>query len=700
MTKRLSFAVVLLGCLGALALATLTVSVRAQDDLPPLVFATNTPPGVPVPTMTATPAEDDYLRAERLGITFIGSSDIPYSETRYEQALELGAGWNRFPLYWDRVEPEPGVYQWDAYDEAILNDYRHGLRTNLVLLGGIPAFWQRQDSEVPRIAGLYEPIFIDGTDAPGTPTDPKLPNPENGWATFVYMTAQRYRPSGALAQQQGWAPGVGITVWEVWNEPDFPAFWNGTIADYARLLKTAYLVIHQLDEDATVMFGGLAYTSTDVNWLAQVLAIYAEDPQAQANNWYMDAAAVHNYGSSWRSGWLVRFAKRTFIEYGFDKPVWLNESGLPAWDDYPGPVWAADAPDLRTLRGTQQQQATFFIQSSAWAYAEGAEVVFYHQLYDDCGDQPAGTNFPPHMGELCTEGAVCFGDAFGIYRNAPGSVCYAQHPEPETERPVANAYRLVAEVFGTEPFSRFGAAQELFDDGVTVITFVRESRQERVIVVWNTELEDTTFRLAALGERATAYSLDGQRVIRPEEGAYTLALPGGERDNNPYAREWERTTVGGEPIILVERVSADEAEQLLLETGAIAPALPPEPTSVPGSNLGDDAVADLTASSPTGVVFVSLNISRIRSRPDTSAQSRVLGNINPGQAASVIGRTPDEAWLLLDFNGQEVWVAAFLGEVYGTDADLAALRRVAYPPTPVPDVAPTAAPVAVTEEAS
>ncbi|MEO1439572.1 MAG: SH3 domain-containing protein, partial [Chloroflexota bacterium] len=624
-----------------------------------------------------------------------GSDDIPYSAERYDRALELGAGWNRFPLYWDRVETEPGAFTWGRYDEAVQRDIDHGLQTDLILLGGIPSFW-RQD-EFGRITGLNETIFSDGTSTPGTPDNPKAPNPDNGWAVFVHETVNRYMPGGELAQQNGWAAGEGVTVWEIWNEPDFPAFWTAGIANYARLLKVAYIVTHQLDEDATVMFGGLAYT-TDVNWLAQVMAIYINDPQHEQFNFYMDAVAVHNYGSSWRSGWLVLFAKRTFAEYGVDKPVWLNESGLPAWDDYPGPTWAADQPDLRQLRGTQAQQAAFFVQSTAWAYAEGAEVVFYHQLYDDCGDQPAGSNLPPHDGELCADG-LCFGDAFGIYRNDPGSVCFSQHPEPDTARPVADSYKLIAEVFGEIPFSARGAAVENFDAGVTTIAFVRAALNERIVVVWNTELEDTTFDLAALGTEAQVISLDSERTITATDGVYTLDLPGGEPDNNPYAREWEQTTVGGMPVILIESVNEATAEQFLLDTGAIAPATAPEPTSLPGSNIDDEEIAGLIADSPTGVVFISLNISRIRSRPDTTSASRVLGNINPGQAASVIGRTPDDAWLLLDFNGAEVWVASFLGERYGDDARVATLRTIPYPPEPYPTVLPPPAAESATEEA-
>lgn len=49
----------------------------------------------------------------------------------------------------------------------------------------------------------------------------------------------------------------------------------------------------------------------------------------------------------------------------------------------------------------------------------GATAIFHFQLYDACGNQPGGTDFPPHNGELCglPQYPICAGDAFGLYRN-------------------------------------------------------------------------------------------------------------------------------------------------------------------------------------------------------------------------------------------------------------------------------------------
>jgi hypothetical protein len=477
-----------------------------------------------------------------LGINHISSPDEPTSEERYRNALLLGAGWNRWPLYWDRVEVAPGQFTWSAYDRVVAEDIRHGLSINAILLGR-PSFYRDE----ARITGMHNPIFADGTD---TPSVDKTINPDNPWANYVYQTVSRYKPGGVLAQSRAWTNGEGIRVWEVWNEPDYQPFWGGSIGDYARLLKIAYLVAKMVDPEAKVMFGGLLYPSED-NWLARVLAIYVNDPFHEQYNWYMDIVAVHNYSYPWRSGWLVLYARQTLISYGIRRPIWLNESGTPVWDDYPGPIWAK-TPQERALRSTSEQQAAFFIQSTAYAWSEGAEVVFYHQLYDDCGNQPGGTNFPVHNGELCINGNICAGDAFGLFRNEIDSVCFSQHPFPGTPRRAAAAFHLMAEVFGkgemTNPKVQNVAGKAI------VISFDRPESGERNYVIWNRTLENAVLDFPASADSGTLLALDEDYLLNANgEGIYEIGLPPATHDDFPFLQPGDITAVGGLPYILIEK---------------------------------------------------------------------------------------------------------------------------------------------------
>ena len=459
------------------------------------------------------------VRSDRLGVTFINSPDVQSAEERYERASALGAGWTRYPFYWNRIETAPNQFVWDDYDAVVVADLDNDFQINAILLG-TPEFYVEDDI----FRGLHEPIFEDGSD---WLMDPDRLNPNNPWVRYVYETVKRYMPGGTLSTEMGWGADEGIRVWEVWNEPDFELFWQGNYFDYARLLKTAYLVAHMADPDTTIMFGGLLYP-TQENWLAQVLRVIVNDPVRAKHNWYMDAIAIHNYSYPWRSGWLALYVNQTLKAYQLERPVWLNESGVAVWDDYPGPVWAESDDQSRINRSTLEQQAWFFIQSTVFAWSEGVDKVFYHQLFDDCGDQPPGTNFPPHEGELCTGDGYCYGDGFGLFRNSTSNVCYSQHPLAGSSRPIALAYQKMASVFGVEDFEFIN--HEVLDNQVEVFTFQRLQSNQRIVVAWNRSFDETVLELPALASQSTLHTIYADLVLSPDNDmvyrvSLTPALP-------------------------------------------------------------------------------------------------------------------------------------------------------------------------------
>ncbi len=485
---------------------------------------------------------DDYIRADRLGITFVGFIDNNMGAERYRNALILGSGWNRWPLYWDRVEVEPNQFEWAAYDALVASDIQHRLRTNAILLGR-PAF--RQDGG--SIANLYQPVFADGSDDSGAADSI---HPDNHWAQFVHHAVLRYKPGGVLSQIRGFDANQGIRAWEVWNEPDVPQFWSAGSDAYARLLKVAAIVIKTVDPDAKVLFGALLYAN-DQGFLTRVLRQFRNDPLRDRFGWFFDVMALHSYDDPWRSGWLTKVAEDTLKLFRIRRPVWLNETGVSVWDDYPGPVWAYSAEQRQRL-ATLQQQAYFLVMSAAFAWSKGVEVVFYHQLYDDCGNYPAGTDFQPHGGELCANGA-CFGDAFGLYRNRRDSHCFSHHPHANTPRPVARAFLVLAQVFGSQPFSPVSLTG--LDDAVTRIVFQRLSG-ERIVVLWNNTSEALTVTLKASGPSANLRFINGETAaLSAINGSYSLELKPATDYNFPDLESNRRSAIGGEPLILVESLS-------------------------------------------------------------------------------------------------------------------------------------------------
>lgn len=561
---------------------------------------------VPVPTTPPASGQptvfDTYVRNPHLGLAHISAAEGGTPPERYRQALMLGAGWNRYPIYWDRVERSPAAFDWGSYDRQVADDLLYRLRINAILLGRPNFYGEGENNE--RIKGLNLPIFADGTD---TPAPGKPLNPENPWAVFVYEAVERYRPGGVLSRQGTLPPNTGITTWEIWNEPDVPMFWSASIGEYARLLKVGYLAVKQADPTATVMFAGLLFATED-NWLARVLAIYQQDAAREENNWYMDAVAVHAYADPWRTGWLVLNVKQTFIAYGIDKEIWVTEHGAPVWDDYPGPTWTALTPDERQRRVTLQQQAYYLIQSAVYAWSEGAQVLVFHQLYDDCGDQPAGTNFPPHNGELCAGDALCSGDAHGLFRNLDSSVCFSQHPQPGTPRPAADAFQVLAQVFNGDftPLGNLDLTSEQVSTQepthVYAAAFAMDDGR-RITVVWNRRLEPVTVALDATGVDAYRFTLENDERLTPDEnGQYRIALPPATPDNFADLQPGAQAAIGGSPVFIIERPDAlvdvptlrrdfnGLARQTVSAPAALTPApqvrveAPPRPTVDPAND--------------------------------------------------------------------------------------------------------------------
>jgi hypothetical protein len=402
--------------------------------------------------------------------------------------------------------------------------------------------------QAAKPSGLYRPVFSDGSDVPGPG---KQINPQNVWARFVYLAVDRYRPGGVLARAEKWPASWGISHWEMWNEPDLAWFWDSSLADYARLLKVGYLAAKHADPSAQVIFGALANNFEWLSYYDEVLTIYDEDPLAAQTGYYHDILATHSYFYAWQSWYHVYRSLGTMRDHGLDKPIWLNESGVPAWNDYPGPVWDPKS----ALRATMQEQANFVIQSAFYATFAGADAIFHFQLYDGCGNQPRGTDFPPHDGQLCNVLAVCVGDANGLFRNPTDAACFTQHPKPETARPNLAAFQVLTDnLVDVMPLWRLRpGGGDPYNGSQEWIAFYQPQSRNRIVGMWARFGNDEIARLEAVGTQARLVYPDGSsEIVTPVDGIYRIRLPGATNQNAP----WDPSlyAIGGRPVIVIEQL--------------------------------------------------------------------------------------------------------------------------------------------------
>ena len=497
----------------------------------------------------------------QFGLCFVSSAEDRADRARYDRALSTGASWDRFPFYWQNIEKAAGQYDYTAHDATISDDVARGLQTLVILMGtpglyatggyagpspqvqqkllplfaagGLRAHMLRMSSAASAPANLDRPVFSDGSDVPAPG---KAINPDNPWARYVYETVNRYKPGGVLARQQGWAAGVGVSHWEIWNEPDWTFFWAGSVEQYYRLLQVAYLAAKQADPGCTVVLGGLA-TYFDPSWFPRLLAVMAADPdQAKraANNHYFDAVAVHFYSRCTDAFDHLARARSLLNEYGLDKPLWVTESGVAVWNDFPGPTWDPKSP----FRATTEEQAAYVIQAHAYALYNGAQVIFHFQLHDDCGNGPDAH------------------DAYGLFRNTASATCY---PADGGARPSFRAYQVAAEQFrGLTPMWR-----QTPNGDQEQIAFYRNNTGQRLIVMWATQGHDAEAHVAAANSAATLLDMYGNTsTIVPQNGYYVIPLP--RATNQNLLGDPSAFMIGGAPYILVEKASPFAPTELIM----------------------------------------------------------------------------------------------------------------------------------------
>ncbi len=107
-----------------------------------------------------------------------------------------------------------------------------------------------------------------------------------------------------------------------------------------------------------------------------------------------------------------------------------------------------------------------------------------------------------------------------------------------------------------------------------------------------------------------------------------------------------------------------------LETATTAPTNTPEGAATATLPSGGSAVGDLH------VLVVAANV---RAAPNAEAQ--LLGTIDGGSSAKVVGRNEAGDWLAVDFNGQVGWVSTTVATFVGDDSTLPVLTPNAPLPT-------------------
>lgn len=481
-----------------------------------------------------------------LGIAFVNSAEDLRGVTRIQRGIETGAKLDRFPLYWNNIEPVAGQFNWNNQDTALRSNEQQGLGTLAILLGTSQAYWprgQRVPSQMTRVGDsrrlllqegreafrscddairpprdLNNKIFADGSDTPGPG---KAINPANPWARFVEQAVARYKPGGTAQ--------LNVRYWEVWNEPDLCHFWDGSAQEYARLLKVAYMVIKHVDPEATVMWAGFALFGSkydgNADFLVEMVTAIRNDPDAASHNGFFDVAAVHNYSNVTNSYDNVMRIKNALAGTGWEnKSIWVTESGVPVCGAFPGP----DCPS--NYRANPEEQAAYVWQNIAYSrLANNNGPIFHFQLHDDGGNECLPS--PP-------------ADGFGLFTNEASSQCVPHNAQP---RLAYNAYQLAGQYF---PDTELLWA-DVHNGTIRRMAFYHPATKERRVLVWATDNRSGTAHVPATSDSGRLVSVDGSDVaVNHEALVYDFSVPGATNQNQPGDNSY---TIGGKPYLLIEK---------------------------------------------------------------------------------------------------------------------------------------------------
>jgi len=229
-----------------------------------------------------------------------------------------------------------GLFDLDLMGNNNLKLYRARFRQDQVLSDdGTYSKWTMLDHLAKQAAlrdVTLQAILINMPNEQYTP--PTTDAARTSFAEFAAAAAGRYGPNGTF-----W-PGCACTphpvkVWEVWNEENIAPYWSPPDpSQYGALLSRVRTAVRTVDPTARILFGGLAYPSSDGSgtnaFLQQAIG-------AAGSNGF-DALAVHLYDPDAAHGvnTLIKGTVETLKTYaGTDssgaprQQVWLNEFGRP-----------------------------------------------------------------------------------------------------------------------------------------------------------------------------------------------------------------------------------------------------------------------------------------------------------------------------------------------------------------------------------
>lgn len=203
--------------------------------------------------------------------------------------------WRNFNSYWDKLESQKGNWNFATLDKEIALAEKHNVEVMLVL-GSTPT-WA---SARPNEKGCCSQSAPKGNAAEAKNI--------NDWRNYVRTVATRYKGR--------------VRRYEMWNEPNSPSFYTGSVAKLVELNREAYKVLKEVDPTIIVVSSSLSRCCNPMKFLDEYLA--------QGGGNYADAIGYHFYPAPEPPEAMLPkiYELRSLLNrHGVKKPIWNTETG-------------------------------------------------------------------------------------------------------------------------------------------------------------------------------------------------------------------------------------------------------------------------------------------------------------------------------------------------------------------------------------
>ncbi len=239
--------------------------------------------------------------------------------------------------------------------------------------------------------------------------------------------------------------------------------WHGSVADYAQLVKVAYLAAKSVNPQAQIILAGDPYWYDHGAFFTTLMADLSSDPQAAVNHDYFDDANLHLYSRPSDYAMIITLYNSIMAKYGIDKPMWISETNALPYND---PIRSYAKAGFF---GTMDDQASYIIEAFSLALAMNVQHIEVNRMVDGsdfkAGGEPFGlvrndkTVRPEYYAyqaatalfDGVTGGTIAYDQATGVYvvtlhkpsQDADGDLGPAAHrPDRDHPGPERPSHRL------------------------------------------------------------------------------------------------------------------------------------------------------------------------------------------------------------------------------------------------------------------